>query len=261
MISPAAHLDLLRTFRRFELESVLGSLAEEGRGMACEIGGGDGFQAALLKKAGYEVRSFDVDPSPEHMQLHPVLPCDGVNLPLADESVDLVFSSNVLEHVADLDALLAEQWRILKPGGLAAHVVPNPLWRLLTSITHYPWLVKRALLHSPAFSHAGAGTRKRTIADTLRRILAAPPHGTGRSALAELYTFSPVCWKRRLAHSGLVLERRFGAGLFYSGNALIARMPFSWRRWLGSHGGSVSTVYLLRKPAKDRRETDEGPRR
>lgn len=255
--SPASYLELLRAYRRLELESVLRVLPES-RGAVCEIGGGDGFQAALLANAGYEVHSFDVSPSPESLQLHPVQPCDGVNLPLPDESVDFVFSSNVLEHVTDLDALFAEQLRILKPGGLATHIMPNHLWRLLTSITHYPYLLKRTLLGAPTFSHAGTGSRRRKPADYLRRILAAPPHGTGRSALAELYTFSPACWKKRIANSGFVLERCFGAGLCYSGNALFASMPLPWRHWLGSRAGSVSTVYMLRKPKRDERETDEG---
>lgn len=255
--SPASYLELLRAFRRFELESALRVLPAD-RGAMCEIGGGDGFQAALLAKAGYEVHSFDVSPSSKRLQLHPVRPCDGVNLPLPDESVDFVFSSNVLEHVTDLDALFAEQLRILKPGGLALHIMPNHLWRLLTSITHYPYLLKRALLGASTFSHAGTGSRRRKPADYLRRILAAPPHGTGRSALAELYTFSPACWKKRIANSGFTLEHCFGAGLCYSGNALLARMPLQWRLWLGSHVGSVSTIYILRKPKPGGRGTDEG---
>jgi SAM-dependent methyltransferase len=40
---------------------------------------------------------------------------DGVNLDLADGSVDLVVSHEVFEHVSDLDALLVSMHRVMKP--------------------------------------------------------------------------------------------------------------------------------------------------
>ncbi|MGE4296907.1 MAG: methyltransferase domain-containing protein [Desulfovibrionaceae bacterium] len=46
-------------------------------------------------------------------------------LPFADASVDAIFSSHFLEHVADLGAFTTEMWRVLAPGGTATHVVPH----------------------------------------------------------------------------------------------------------------------------------------
>jgi SAM-dependent methyltransferase len=43
---------------------------------------------------------------------------DGVNIPLTDRSVDLVFSQQVFEHVAEPERLLADIARVLKPGGI-----------------------------------------------------------------------------------------------------------------------------------------------
>jgi 2-polyprenyl-6-hydroxyphenyl methylase/3-demethylubiquinone-9 3-methyltransferase len=42
----------------------------------------------------------------------------GEDLPVADASADLVYCVDVLEHVRDLDAVIAETARVLKPGGL-----------------------------------------------------------------------------------------------------------------------------------------------
>jgi SAM-dependent methyltransferase len=39
-------------------------------------------------------------------------------LPLADDSVDVCFSSNMLEHVSDPDHVRAELARVVRPGGL-----------------------------------------------------------------------------------------------------------------------------------------------
>jgi SAM-dependent methyltransferase len=43
---------------------------------------------------------------------------DGRRLPLRDESVDVVWSSDVLEHVRYPEALVADLARVLRPGGL-----------------------------------------------------------------------------------------------------------------------------------------------
>ena len=54
---------------------------------------------------------------------------DGRSLPLADNTIDIVFSQQVLEHVRDdvLDSYYAEESRVLKPDGWAIHQVPHRL--------------------------------------------------------------------------------------------------------------------------------------
>jgi len=51
-----------------------------------------------------------------------------------DDTFDVVFSSHVLEHIADPRSLLQEMRRVLRPGGLHVSVVPtqfaSPSWRL-----------------------------------------------------------------------------------------------------------------------------------
>ena len=63
----------------------------------------------------------------------------GELLPFCDETFDVVCSFQVLEHVRDPAAVLAETRRVLKPGGYFVHVFPNfgSLWE-----GHYgvPWL-------------------------------------------------------------------------------------------------------------------------
>ncbi|MCP9455887.1 MAG: class I SAM-dependent methyltransferase [Nitrospira sp.] len=49
----------------------------------------------------------------------------GESIPFPDNTFDVVWSSNVLEHVADPGKVLAEAYRLLKPGGTAIIVVPN----------------------------------------------------------------------------------------------------------------------------------------
>ncbi len=50
---------------------------------------------------------------------------DGRTFPFPDDTFDLVASFQVLEHVSDLPRMLSESARVLKPGGMMYHVVPN----------------------------------------------------------------------------------------------------------------------------------------
>lgn len=49
---------------------------------------------------------------------------DITRLTLAGESLDLIVSSDVLEHVPDLDGAFAETFRVLRPGGMHVFTVP-----------------------------------------------------------------------------------------------------------------------------------------
>jgi len=57
---------------------------------------------------------------------------DARSLPLADESMECVFSFNTLEHVAELEQAFEEIHRVLKPGGA---LVLKPAWHCTRYVT------------------------------------------------------------------------------------------------------------------------------
>src|SRR5690606_12654135 len=114
-----SHLRALGPIREHELQLALRyfpSPGESGRPTrVLEVGAGTGQQARLISEAGYHVTALDLPASSyANVRVYDILEYDGRNIPLEAGCVDVVFSSNVLEHVADIDGLLAETCRVLK---------------------------------------------------------------------------------------------------------------------------------------------------
>ena len=100
--------------------------------LVVDVGGGGGYFTRAFNDAG--ARAVLVEPLAGHAQqansahaqairpgrLAPgcTIAGDGYHLPLAGGVADLVFSSNVLEHVADSGAMVNELIRVARPGGL-----------------------------------------------------------------------------------------------------------------------------------------------
>ena len=94
-----------------------------------DIGSGGGFLAATLADAGYDVVGIDpamsaVRSAAQHVPASFVLGA-GEMLPFANDSFDSVVCSEVLEHVDDIDAVISEVGRVLRPGGVLIFSLPN----------------------------------------------------------------------------------------------------------------------------------------
>ena len=77
-------------------------------------------EAALAKSA--RVSANDPDLAGKRVDYHVSL---GYSMALPDESVDVFFCGECIEHVEDTNAFLAEVYRVIKPGGIAIFTTPN----------------------------------------------------------------------------------------------------------------------------------------
>jgi SAM-dependent methyltransferase len=67
---------------------------------------------------------------PELLQNGVIQRMQGSVIPFEDDAFDLVVNNQVLEHVTDIDEVLAEMRRVLKPGGAVLSVFPHKqVWR------------------------------------------------------------------------------------------------------------------------------------
>ena len=98
-----------------------------------DFGAGAGRHVAEFLAAGYNAVGVDQEfaaheeGSAPLEVLYRVDPPD-YRLPFGDRSFDFVYSTTVMEHVADPGRALAEIARVLRPGGLSIHAFPSR-WR------------------------------------------------------------------------------------------------------------------------------------
>lgn len=88
---------------------------------ALDVGARAGVQTAWLRSRGYQVTPVDYEPvTDECLQVDA-----NQRLPFEDASFDLVWCSEVIEHLQDPAFSLGELRRVTKPGGLLVLTTPN----------------------------------------------------------------------------------------------------------------------------------------
>jgi SAM-dependent methyltransferase len=81
---------------------------------------GDDYKAAMKRRLSYQCSDYDLRAHKADIAI------DLQAIALPDESLDVVLTSHVLEHVPDTDAALSELFRVLRPGGAVILLVPVP---------------------------------------------------------------------------------------------------------------------------------------
>jgi len=240
----------LESLRQFEVERVKDWLRPGMR--VLEIGGGHGFQASIIASWGCDVVSIDIGTvPPREIQRYPVQQYDGKKIPFPNHLFDIVFSSNVLEHVKDLESLLGESRRVLSGGGMAIHILPSPSWRVWTSLAHYVYVASRVIGKSLPVSggvvpSVSEKIQHRGLWYVIARSLMAGPHGEYPSALSEMYYFSKYRWKNVFHVAGFEIVRTLTSGLFYTGYALLPTLSLESRKKIAKVFGSATYIYILR---------------
>jgi len=240
----------LEMIRSAELSAVRGLFPPNAS--VLEIGGGSGYQALILSKIGLHVKSIDVCVDTGGQNFFPVDIYDGSQIPYADSTFDVVYSSNVLEHVKDLNAVMSEIHRILKPNGIAIHILPTPVWRFWTSVSHYGYLLTRIfgvakVIPGGCVPSLKDKVKKAGLFATIIRALWAGPHGEYPSAISEMWFFSSVRWKQVFEKSGFLVNHNNPVGLFYTGYGLAPSLTVRSRCMVARILGSSTCVYVLSK--------------
>ncbi|WP_048707975.1 class I SAM-dependent methyltransferase [Microvirga massiliensis] len=249
-----AHLDAVRAA---EIELVASYLRPGAR--ILEIGAGTGQQAHALARRGFDIAAIEIASSNYSAErIFPIIDYDGRVIPFADASFDIVFSSNVLEHVPDLAQMSREIRRVLAPGGLCIHAMPTHAWRFWTSVSAFPDALQQAFsLRHKLLPRAGAWRAfARAWLQVARHLAGAvfqPRHGERGNSLKELWLFHPRWWRQSFRENGFEILRDAPMGLFYTGHMVFGlKWSIERRAHLARVLGSACHLFVTRPvPAGD----------
>jgi ubiquinone/menaquinone biosynthesis C-methylase UbiE len=252
-------LELRQAIREYEVERVIPLIPKGSR--ILEIGAGAGWQAKRLAEEGFDTTAIDIENSSlaQH-SVCDILLYDGDTLPYPDHFFDVVFSSNVLDHIPHVREFQQEIQRVLKPTGIAIHVLPTTSWRLWTIASHYPHYLKqlvfliisRMLPESTMKEKMRVELRTNKLRDHIRgfvtTILFVPRLGERGNHLTELYLFSRAYRRRFFTATGWKIQSCHPTTLFYSGYKLFgSALSLETRGKLSFLLGSSGVIYVLAK--------------
>lgn len=212
-------MEHLKNIRLYELNLVISELSQDSS--LLEIGAGAGWQSKKLAENGFNVSAIDVcDTNYKDEQIFPVISYDGYTIPFEDKSFDVVFSSNVLEHIPHVVDFQAEIRRVLKDDGICIHLLPTPNWIFWTNNTV---LLKQFRFTSVHGERAG-------------------------NILTELYYFSKNYWDKLFVKANWKIKYYSKNNIFYTGASLMdSRISIDKRVNLSKYFGSSCHYYILEK--------------
>jgi 2-polyprenyl-6-hydroxyphenyl methylase / 3-demethylubiquinone-9 3-methyltransferase len=175
-----------------------------------DVACGGGLMAPYVARRGYRHLGLDLAASAlEIARAHGATPvrADAAALPLNDGCADVVVAGEVLEHVTDLSAVVAEVCRVLRPEGLLViDTIADTWWARFTSIT----VAERLPAGPPRLLHDGT-----LFVDRVELVRLCADHGVE----VELRGLRPsardyLAWLLRRRDDVRMLPTRSTSGLF-----------------------------------------------
>ena len=240
-------LSTLKSYRIFEIQQPIQHISFKKK-KVLEIGSGFGWQSSFLYKLGADVKAVDIASSVkdglqssnfnlskykvfddtkfyineinEPKIEYPVEKYDGINLPFKNETFDIIYSSNVLTHVQNLNLLLGDMKRVLKQDGLMIHGCVTPSWCFWTLLTG---LIKRWYIdprsHSPL----------------------------SNNIFSEIFNSRVNFWKKYFIGCNLQIVKVINSELFYTGNSIFdSKISVKKRCKISKLLGSSTKFYVLK---------------
>ncbi|HZS90387.1 MAG TPA: class I SAM-dependent methyltransferase [Chloroflexota bacterium] len=226
-------LEYLHQLRVREIEIIFRRCPPNAFAQGLELGAGDGFQSTLLTQWVSQLVCTDYNGSGLTLQnttriQYRVCDAEYVGSMFQPKQFDLVFSSNMLEHVPRPRVVLEGTCKVLADDGITIHVMPTPFWKLTWLVLYHADLVIQALElitendgRSQFWGRVGKilgtsndgpteepskGNNPKTARRKRSRLLslAVPePHGVSSNNLAEFFAFRKSRWVKEFERAGL----------------------------------------------------------
>jgi len=183
-----------------------------------------------------------------------------------DSSMDLIFSSNLIEHLPDVDRCLCECRRVVKPDGIIVHTVPNNTWKTFNLLLFYPALAMQLAARLLGRRRSGGGSptvvdAPAALSDNLQPVarsgfalhkLAPRVHGISCNHVQEIWNWRERRWRNVFGRNGLEIVRVVRLP-FYFGHGYRFRTLLRLGNYVGL---SSCTAYILSRPKSAGHATD-----
>lgn len=229
----------LHALRAREIDLIFGRCPQGLFQRGLELGAGDGYQSGLLQRYVQHLTCTDfgadwfAGPSRPGMTFQT---CDAeqVDAEFPPGAFDLIFSSNMMEHLPDPGRALRGMHRVLANHGVVVHVMPSPFWKLASLALYLPhklsrlveratggdlrtmvareWAKDRGCAPEGATEKAWDNNPKiqRRPQSFLARQLVPVPHGVSATHIEELRAFQRTRWAALFHECGFEVVSMFG---------------------------------------------------
>ena len=137
-------------------------------------------------------------------KMFPIIEYNGKKLPFNDNSFDIIISSNVLEHICDLESFSLELKRVCKADGFMLYAMPTHTWCAISFVTHYIKALKMFLHAFFQYKKTDLWPHKllyrtlkniRFILGIIKYNYLPKRHGERGNVFTEPFYFHPSWWK------------------------------------------------------------------
>lgn len=262
MLLKANWKEYLHGIRKQEMDAIFSCLGNRQFSSALEIGAGDGYQTTLLAKRCGALISTDLNFKriKEELKVNGVIyqQCDADDLAgkFDREHFDLIFSSNLIEHLRDPAGFLGNTRNLLTPGSYGVHIVPGRLLKVSFFVLHYLNLFILALDRLVGLFQGKKLFRDSQISleNNINRssgqrtgrfkfFFVPLIHGNFRSHREELKKFGKVEWQELFERAGFKV-------VFYIKGPVFSGYGFGFakfRRFLKSLGLCSEHIFIIQK--------------
>ena len=178
---------------------------------ALELGAGNGFQSSLLTIYCNLLVSTEIND--ERLEIKDIKNvnyqiCDALKIKdfFEEKKFDLIYSSNMLEHITEQEKVLQGCMHCLKDDGIIIHTMPSVFWKICQLFFFYPNLFLNAIasIKRKILNKQRTPVKKNTKGNNFdiknqkktkwKEKFIPPIHGVSRTHLGEFMAFRKKHW-------------------------------------------------------------------